>query len=204
MLQETFIQLLKNYTTNENTIISMWAEIEKQYTHKKRQYHNLTHLENLLQQLNEIKAHIADWDTMLFALYYHDIVYKTLKNNNEEQSALWAQKKLMHISVPATIIDNCTKQILATKQHLANNDTDTNFFTDADLSILGQNWDTYFKYTIQIRKEYSIYPDLIYKPGRKKVLENFLKMPHIFKTTYFYDKFELKAKQNIEKELILL
>jgi predicted metal-dependent HD superfamily phosphohydrolase len=39
---------------------------------------------------------------------------------------------------------------------------------DADLSILGKDLDTYLAYTKMIRKEYSIYPDFLYKPGRKK------------------------------------
>lgn len=57
-----------------------------------------------------------------------------------------------------------------------------------------------WNYTKQIRKEYSIYPDFLYKPGRKKVLEHFLQLENIFKTDYFKTKYEVQARKNIESE----
>jgi predicted metal-dependent HD superfamily phosphohydrolase len=50
----------------------------------------------------------------------------------------------------------------------------------------------------------TIFPDFVYKPGRKKVLLHFLAMERIFKTDYFFHKFELLAKQNLQKELEML
>jgi len=60
---------------------------------------------------------------------------------------------------------------------------------------------TYQAYTRQIRQEYHIYPDLLYKPGRKKVLQHFLKMPAIYVTPAFRDLYETTARQNIQAEL---
>ena len=201
LLKETFIELTKNYTENTQLTIDMWNEIEVNYSGKKRHYHTLEHLENLLEQLSEIKDQIKEWNTVLFTLYYHDIIYNPLKNNNEEESSGLAEIRMKSISIPQQIIENCKTQILATKKHLASADNDTNCFTDADLSILGQNWNNYTNYAKNVRKEYSIYPALVYNSGRKKVLEHFLKMERIFKTIYFFEKFELQAKQNLQKEL---
>jgi predicted metal-dependent HD superfamily phosphohydrolase len=80
-------------------------------------------------------------------------------------------------------------------------DSDINIFTDADLSVLGQDWNTYENYLIQIRKEYSIYPDFVYNSGRKKVLQHFLSMERIFKTNNFFEKLEAQAKENLQREL---
>jgi len=44
-----------------------------------------------------------------------------------------------------------------------------------------------------------VYPDLVYNPGRKKVLNHFLAMDSIFKTDYFYNKFDRQAKENLRK-----
>jgi predicted metal-dependent HD superfamily phosphohydrolase len=79
--------------------------------------------------------------------------------------------------------------------------TDTNLFTDADLSILGQPWETYLAYAQNVRKEYGQYPKIIYRSGRKKVLRHFLEMERIFKTEYFFEKYEICARKNIEQEL---
>jgi predicted metal-dependent HD superfamily phosphohydrolase len=204
VLKETFIQLIGRFTTNEKLVVQLWNEIETNYSGKKRHYHTLLHLENLLQQLNNVKKQIKDWDTVLFTLYYHDIIYNPLKTTNEEKSAEFAQNRMQSVGVPQPIINNCANQILATKKHLLSADNDTNFFTDADLSILGQPWGVYEKYYQQVRKEYVLYPDLIYNPGRKKVLQHFLQMQKIFKTNYFFERFEAQAKENVEKELKLI
>lgn len=204
MLKETFIELLKNYTDNKRLIEELWTEIEKNYSSKKRYYHTLQHLENVLALLTEVKEEIQNWDTLLFTLYYHDIIYNALKSDNEEKSAALAEIRLRQISISEITIQQCTKQILATKSHVKSTDSDTDYFTDADLSILGQPWETYLLYYKNVRKEYSIFPDLVYNPGRKKVLNRFLTMDRIFKTDYFFNNLELQAKQNIKKEIELL
>jgi predicted metal-dependent HD superfamily phosphohydrolase len=204
VLKETFIGLLKNYTDNDRLPNELWTEIEKNYSSKKRYYHTLEHLDNLLAQLTEVKGEIRNWETILFTLYYHDIIYNSLKSDNEEKSAELAEKRMKQMSISNDTIELCKNQILATKSHIKSADSDTNYFTDADLSVLGQSWETFTLYYKNVRKEYSIYPDFVYNPGRKKVLNHFLAMERIFKTDFFYNKFELQAKQNLQKEIELL
>lgn len=204
MLKETFIELLTNYTDNHRLTDKLWTEISKNYSSKKRHYHTLQHLDGLLTQLTAIKDKIQNWDIILFTLYYHDIIYNPLKSDNEEKSAELAEKHLKQISVSSDKIELCKKQILATKSHLKSTDSDTNYFTDADLSVLGQDWEIYSLYYKNVRKEYSIYPDFMYNSGRKKVLTHFLTMGRIFKTDFFYDKFEMRAKRNLAHELSIL
>ena len=204
MLKNIFFELTSKYTHEQQLIQILWEEIEKKYSHSSRHYHTLTHLESLILQLEEVKEQISDWDTVLFAVFYHDIVYKATKSNNEEKSAELAAKRFSEINFHQKKITVCTSMILATKNHLQTGDADTDLFTDADLSVFGQSWHQYETYLKQIRKEYSIYPDIIYKPGRKKVLTHFLEMSRIYKSKYFYEKLEIKAKENLLRELKLL
>ena len=148
-----------------------------------------------------IVNNLENWDTVLFSLYYHDIIYNPLKTTNEEKSAAFAENRMQLIGVPQMTIENCVRQILATKKHLLSADNDTNIFIDADLSILGQPWNVYANYYTQVRNEYALYPDMIYKPGRKKVLLHFLQMERIFKTDYFFERFEATSKENLHREL---
>ena len=201
VLKETFIELLTNYTDNDRLTNELWTEIEKNYSSKKRHYHTLQHLDSLLDQLTDVKGEIQNWNTILFTLYYHDIVYNALKSDNEEKSAELAEKRTKQLLVSYDTIELCKRQILATKTHVKSADSDTNFFTDADLSVLGQPWETYLQYSKNVRKEYSIYPDFVYNPGRKKILNHFLSMDKIFKTDFFYNKFEREARQNLTNEL---
>jgi predicted metal-dependent HD superfamily phosphohydrolase len=197
----TFFSLLAPYTQEEHLISDFWQEITTNYSAKNRHYHTLQHLENLLQQLNSVKSKIQHWETVLFSLYYHDVIYNPLKSDNEAQSAALAAKRMAQIGVPTTIIEACTQQILATKSHTATTDNDTNYFMDADLSVLGLPWEIYSDYYKNVRKEYSIYPNILYNPGRKKVLNHFLSMEPLFKTDFFYTAFEQNAKENLQKEL---
>lgn len=201
MIKNIFTDLIRSYTYDKHVVEELWAEIEKSYTGKKRHYHTLPHLENLLDQLAVYKEQFTDWDAMLFAVFYHDAVYNALKKDNEEKSALLAEKRMHSLTVPSATIERCRKMILSTKSHQPSSDYDTNFFTDADLSILGQDWNSYLNYCQQVRKEYSIFPDLIYNPGRKKALAHFLGMERIFKTEAFYEKYEVNAKENIAREI---
>lgn len=62
----------------------------------------------------------------------------------------------------------------------------------------------YLQYAENIRKEYSIYPDALYQPGRRQVLQHFLAQEHIFKTPVFRERYEKQARENISKELAML
>ena len=204
MLKQLFFQLVTSFTADTGLTETLWVEIEREYSRKKRHYHNLTHLENLYEELSAVRHLISDWDIVLFAMFYHDVVYNVLRQDNEERSATLAEKRLRTLGVQPERITLCCACITATKQHSLSPDQDINFFTDADLSILGKDWNTYLNYTQLIRKEYSVYPALVYNPGRKKVLHHFLNMNQIFKTTLFCEKYEAQARQNLACEIELL
>jgi predicted metal-dependent HD superfamily phosphohydrolase len=69
------------------------------------------------------------------------------------------------------------------------------------MSILAADWETYEAYTRQVRKEYRIYPDKLYYPGRKKFLEHCLQAEFIFHTPTFRKICESDARGNIAREL---
>jgi len=203
-LNSIFSNLISKYSDNEILKTDYWKEIEKSYSQKSRKYHNLIHLENMILELEEVNDKISDCDSLHFSIFYHDIIYKATSKDNEEKSAEIAKIRLEKLNIPQEKITRIYNQILATKSHRKSEDSDTNFLLDADLAILGQDWKIYENYTQQIRKEYSIYPDFMYKPGRKKVLIHFLEFEEIFKTDYFKGKYEEKARENIQRELEII
>lgn len=52
-----------------------------------------------------------------------------------------------------------------------------------------------------VRKESSHLSDAEYKEQRLKILQLFLQIPNIFATESFREKYELKARHNIETEI---
>jgi predicted metal-dependent HD superfamily phosphohydrolase len=111
------------------------------------------------------------------------------------------ERMLVTLGLPEPLVVRAAAHIRATQSHEPSNDPDTNLFTDADLSILGSSHERYKLYTQQVRREYRLYPDLLYIPGRRKVLAHFLAMPHIFKTDHFRERFEEQARINLAAEL---
>ncbi|NME67604.1 HD domain-containing protein [Flammeovirga aprica] len=203
MLKNNFTTLLLNYTNDTGKVEKYWHELETAYSHSKRKYHNLSHLENMFEELEEVKDKVEDQDTIVFAIFYHDIIYNVLKGNNEAKSAAIAVERLSDIGLDSLITTKCKEHILATKHHVMTSSNDTNILIDIDMSILGKEWSIYEKYMSDVRSEYSIYPDFVYNKGRKNALIHFLDN-NVFLTPYFYEKYEKQAIRNIKREIEIL
>lgn len=201
--RETFLETAAAHGIGHEHTFSAWSEIEKRYGERTRYYHTLAHLDHIISELEPCRNNIVQWEAVVLATAYHDIIYNVLKQDNEERSADFAAEELSRMGWNDPTRDVCRKLILATHKHEPG-DEDANLFIDADLAILGTDTDRYAKYVEQIRKEYEIFPDVVYKPGRKKVLRHFLNMSQIYKTSFFADKYEKTARINIEKELASL
>lgn len=200
-LKAKWFELTSRYTDNDQLIDKLWEEIEKSYSYKKRHYHNLTHLEHMLTMAVKYKIHLNDFDTVLFSIYYHDIVYNPKRQDNEQKSAEIAHNHLTRLSMPSEKTTNCINQIMATKYHEHSADNDTNYFVDLDLAILGESPKHYKDYAEKIRKEYAMYPTGLFNKARKNVLQHFLKRDKIYQTKLFQDLMEEQARANLNAEL---
>ena len=182
---------------------ALLAAVCAAYTSPERHYHNLCHLGHLVRELETVRDAVSDWNLLLLAAAYHDIVYDTARPDNEEASAIRAGTDLLQW-IDAPRLQNLQDIILATKHHERSPDPDTNLFCDADLAILGAPADVYTRYAAQIRAEYGRYPDALYNPGRAAVLRKLLDEPSLFKTASFQERFETAARANLRRELELL
>jgi len=200
-LRKIWNELTSRYTHNTELVNDLWTQIEREYSTKKRHYHNLSHIKYMIDRAMQFKEKLIDFDTVLFSIFYHDIVYNIMRKDNEQKSADIAHDRLTKLAVPLDKSEACQNQIIATKDHKDNANNDTNYLLDFDLAILGDTAENYEVYRKNIRKEYSIYPDFLYKKGRKKVLQHFLDMDRIFKTNEFYESFESLARKNLKIEL---
>lgn len=160
----------------------------------------------MLLQADNFEQGIQDFDALIFAIWYHDIIYKPTKKDNEDKSAIFAENHIKMMLFDQKRLKNIKKLIVSTKKHkiIIGENMDNAYLLDMDLSILGTNWETYENYTQQIRNEYKIYPDFMYKPGRKKVLQHFLVRETLYFTEAYRNKFESQARKNIKKEIELL
>lgn len=200
-LASAFNDLLRARGVRPEQADHLWQEVLTAHSAPSRHYHTMQHLEDLHQQLTDVRGTLQDPEAVVLAIAYHDFVYSTARKDNEERSAEVMRDRMKKTSVTEPLVERAAFHILATKQHGPSNDPDTDLFTDADLSILGASPERYRLYAEQVRREYRRYPDLLYNPGRRKVLAHFLAMPRIFKTPYFWSRYEDQARFNLNAEL---
>lgn len=198
-LQKIYSELLSNIGFSANDIQQNWIDLEKAYSKKSRHYHNLTHLKEMITCFETFRDQLQNPNEILFSIFYHDFVYSASKKDNELKSAEFALAVLSeNVSLNKELVFDA---ICATQQHQQNVIEDINWLIDFDLKILAKDWEDYKIYFEQIRKEYRIYPDFLYKPGRAKALKHFLENEFIFQTEEFRNLYEEKARANIEKEI---
>ncbi len=186
---------------------ALWKKLYSTYTARGRHYHHLNHLTIMVKVTRQTNLKLDDPDLYYFALFYHDFVYNPLRQDNEERSADRAVKILEEAGVDPARVTRCRAMIEQTKTHrltpAADGPTDA-LLLDVDLAVLGIEWRDYEVYTKMIRQEYRLVPDLLYRPGRAKVLRSFLERSHIYLTPHFRSTSEARARENLTRELALL
>ncbi|MCP3926463.1 MAG: hypothetical protein GY714_28210 [Desulfobacterales bacterium] len=173
------------------------------YSEKHRKYHNLNHIEYCLSHFGRVKHLLENEDLVEIAIWYHDIIYETSSKTNEEDSAILANDELTGLGLKDNYVDKVYEMIIATKHDVEISDKDTKYLIDIDLSILGADKELFSEYEKNIRKEYKWVPFFMYKKKRFEVLNGFLDQKFIYNTDYFREKFELKARANLNSSLKL-
>jgi len=208
-VQEAHIELLRNrwhaltakHSDDESAREAGFRSIVQHYSEPKRAYHNLSHIKALIALHDELKSE-GDPDAISFAIWYHDVIYDTRRQDNEERSATLACTSLGYLCVAADTIAEVEKMIKATKNHRAEYlSVDGELFLDLDISILGAPAGLYREYSRAIRQEYDWVPRPMYRSGRSRILNDFLQRRRIFFTEQMNAKFEDQARRNLEDEL---
>ena len=177
----------------------LFADLCKRYGEPHRHYHTLRHLEDLFVTLDAHAAMLADVRAVAFAVWYHDVIYDTTRDDNEERSAALAAEVLKALDYPQSA--RVTHMILATKNHTqAPADADEALFLDADFSIVGAPESRYAAYTQEVRAEYGWLPDEAWRAGRLVFLTKAAEATRLFHTDAFEATLGSRARANIAWE----
>ena len=201
-LKRTYLEILSPYGAPSERLDSCWQEVVSAYADPRRHYHTMEHLVNFSRHLDSCRDKLVDFEAAFLAMIYHDVVYFMPDGTNEEKSAAFGDRDLALLGYPTAKMARCHDLIMATKTHAGGEDDDINYFVDADMAILGADDATYRRYVANIRKEYGDTPQ--FDRGRQRVLRYFLDMDRLFKTDWFYERFEVQARKNIAAEIDLL
>ena len=181
-----------------------FAELVRAYSESGRHYHTLDHIAALLHLLDQFGEGLADPGAVELAIFFHDAVYIPTRSDNEAESATLARARLTALGLPAGLIARVADLILATRhgiEHVEQHDADLDLLLDLDLSILAADRSIYAAYARSIRNEYAAYPDEVYRPGRRRVLSQFLARPRIYQTSRLHELWDAAARANLTWEL---
>jgi predicted metal-dependent HD superfamily phosphohydrolase len=162
-----------------------------------RRYHNETHWEFGLSQLDLLAGTALHPDWVEFAFDYHDSVYVIGAADNEERSAGLAIGTLKKARVPGHIQSLVAGYILITKPGQEPATADQRVMADIDLAILGQERPLFIEYERQVREEYADVPEETFWRQRKKILGAFLWRPTVYSTSRFRQRYEKQARENL-------
>ena len=167
--------LLDKYEINAQLedLLDKWREPH-------RHYHNITHLEDLLAQINTDldSGAITQKEAELLSLValFHDIFYDATKRYNEQRSATY------FLSLCRNLKDENIREIATAIEDTARHSNATPLatqFNKYDMAIVEQDLDRLLIWEHGIYHEYKIFGDMAYKMGRLQFLQSLpKKYPH--------------------------
>lgn len=178
----------------------------------RRYYHNYSHIIDCYRILKDAKEDLGlfqdEYEEILLAILFHDVVYHVGSEKNEEKSvrAFHIFCTNYNIDLETPWVKKVSNMIMQTK-HIGIEYTNRycdGIMRDIDLVGIGSDWEVFQENGEMIRKEFKMYSDEDFNAGRIKFFEALAKQDRIYKNDYFYDKYEEQARENIQRELNIL
>jgi predicted metal-dependent HD superfamily phosphohydrolase len=188
---------------------SLRAELAAAYAAGGRHYHDLHHIETLLAMADACADDIADREAVEAAIWFHDAVYDTQREDNEARSATLAEAQLVGMASDERIA-RIAAMIRATAGHAmpdvidAAARQDCALFLDMDLAILGSPEADFDAYEAAVRREYDWVTEPQWRQGRRAVLAAFMARPAIYATARFRASHEAAARRNLTRAIARL
>lgn len=201
-LKDRWFELTSYFFTDETAAL-LWKQLEGWYSEPHRAYHNLEHITDCFAKLDAASDLVHNRLPLELAIFYHDVIYdpKAKGGQNEQDSADFAAEMLSRAGLPDSEVAIVYHLIIDTQHKEISKSADGRLLVDIDLTILGADQDRFQRYEREIREEYSWVEEQAYRAGRAAIMQSFLDRERLYQNDYFYERFELKARENL-KELI--
>jgi predicted metal-dependent HD superfamily phosphohydrolase len=172
----------------------LFCELRNRYAEAHRHYHNQRHIDECLAEFAKVRELAEHPEEVEWAIWFHDVIYDPRASDNEASSAAFARQRLSALGIPC---ERIAAMIMATATHEAET-RDEQLMVDCDLAILAADAADFAAYDAAIRREYAWVPEAAYRPARAAVLRRFLDRQQIYHTPYFRERYEARARANIQ------
>ncbi|XP_049293826.1 uncharacterized protein LOC125769254 [Anopheles funestus] len=173
------------------------SKLRTQYAQSHRHYH--TESELIRRKVPHlIGASICLQLATLFQYYHFEADKDCVARNCEAVCEFFAVVQLENKTLEANV-----KRLLGDVQTETGDllESDVQYFQDLDLLVLGTSPEDYKQYTQQLRNECPVEDVNSYDKMRLKLLQTLNRIPSIYTTKEFCDRYETIARANIEQEI---
>ena len=187
--------------------VELFAGLLLRYSEDGRAYHDLRHIRDCLEVLEENAVMAEDLDALRWALIFHDAVHDTVRDDglNVLESAELAAEGARRAGLPPSFADAVRKLVKATTHSDDELWTaDERLIADIDLVVLAWPWELFCEYGERIRREYGWALDDECREGRAAFFEKMLGRPVVYLTEPLRRRYEERARANMARGLQVL
>jgi predicted metal-dependent HD superfamily phosphohydrolase len=197
---ERWAQLWRQVAAQSDPL-PIYQELISFYSQPHRYYHNLRHIGECLAEYDLVQRLAGQPVAVELAIWFHDAIYDTHAQDNEEQSADLANRRISEAGGDRKLGKFVSALVKATKTHDPALHPDAPLLVDVDLSILGQSPERFQEYEAEIRREYEWVPEPTFTTKRAEILERFLARERIYSTDALFTKYERHARINLRNSI---
>ncbi len=176
-----------------------YKNIRMLYSGHDRFYHGLAHIVDGLNKLQQLQ--LDDKDAFVLAWLFHDAVYDSSRDDNEEESANLMQTLGRAWGLDAGLLERAVKLVMVTKHGKAVPQTpDEKHMVDVDFSVFGEVKEVYLQAEQGIRREYGWASDAQWIKGRSEFLKR-LDAGSMFWHAEARERYAAQAEVNVRASL---
>lgn len=190
-----------------NKINKIFDVLVAAYCEPHRKYHTLKHVIHCLREFDGARNLVENPNVVETAIWFHGFVYDTSEEwaqFNEAFSSATAYGYVRELGLSHLFGLEVLCLVLATKFHepiIVCKPMDVRVLIDADLSSLGKLWSEFQEDSRAVREEYDHVPEAVFREKRVEILQGFLNRQKIYRTDYFYEKYEAQARENLKRAI---
>ncbi|WP_235997018.1 DUF4031 domain-containing protein [Aestuariimicrobium ganziense] len=173
-------------------------DLLERWRQPQRHYHDLRHLQQVLEALSRLQPGPA-LRPVLLAAWFHDAVYDRAPDD-EQRSAALVETSLRGLVGEAEVAEVVRLVHLTISHDPEPTDRAGAMLCDADLAVLAQPPGRYDMYVRDVRTEYDHLDDATWRAGRTAVLDHLLALDPLYRTSAGRDLWEHPARVNLQRE----
>jgi predicted metal-dependent HD superfamily phosphohydrolase len=178
------------------------ARLAQRYREPHRRYHDLRHLHEVLQTVEDLADEAEDIEAVRWAAWFHDAVYDVQRDDNEQRSAELAERELVALGCDRSMVAEVSRLVRLTATHRPEpGDANGAVLCDADLRILATDPWRLAEYVVDVRAEYAHVSEDGFRAGRAAVLRSLLSADRLYRTATGHARWEDRARANATAEL---